>query len=345
MFRNPKSVLHSISLVLCLCLVHWKSKGDALQVAIIGTTGKLARRTIELLSQQGISCKCLLRHPLTITTSNHTEAAKSFSTSSDVASYLSTLPNVQMVPGDVQNTTSLQNLLQGCDAVLSLQGPSRPNPLKSIFPFLTSTKDPNHGYMVNYIGTQQLIHAIQTTKTVKRIVRITGNNEYPFNIFAIVINMLGYMAKGWNYESEALLRSSGLDYTIIRPGKLVDDDEIGKMNKGLKDNGGVMKITKVSYFQIAQLIQKCLEYDNCKKSTLTVMNLEDKKDDEMNTNSIGGIEDYSTLLALVKPDSRDFPSTLIERHKWGARLGFSILMLTLIGMFKAFTMILAFASR
>ena len=312
---------------------------SALQVAVIGTTGKLGRKTIQLLSQNNISCKCLLRHNLVQNSTSITEDS-----SAQVASYLNSLPNVQMIPGDLQDVKSLTNLFQDCDAVLSLQGPSRPNPIKSLLPFLVKQEDPNHGYMVNYIGTKNIIDAVKQTKSVKRIVRITGKNEQPFNIFAILINMLGYMAKGWNYESEALLRQSGLDYTIIRPGIMVDDDTIGLKNKGLKDNGQDMKVTKVSYLQIAQLVMGCLNYENCNKSTLTAMNKvvagrdvdpEEKEEDN------GGIEDYATLLSLVKPDSRDFPSSLIGLHKWGARFGFSVLILFCVGVMKGFMGILS----
>jgi len=37
-------------------------------------------------------------------------------------------------------------------------------------------------------------------------VRITGS-EKPWNIFSIIINGLGGMAKAWNYEGERLLRA------------------------------------------------------------------------------------------------------------------------------------------
>jgi hypothetical protein len=309
-----------------------------LQVAVIGATGKLGRKTIQLLSQNNISCKCLLRHnlPLTSSLSSSKPSLTNENDSSQVASYLSSLPNVQMIPGDLQDVKSLTNLFQDCDAVLSLQGPSRPNPIQSLVPFLTSQENPNHGYMVNYIGTKNIIDAIKQTNSVKRIVRITGKNEQPFNIFAILINMLGYMAKGWNYESEALLRQSGLDYTIIRPGVMMDDDTIGLKNKGLADNGADMKVTKVSYLQIAQLIVGCLEYDNCKKSTLTAMNMNIIEKDEENAggDNVYDVEDYSALLAMVKPDSREFPSSLIQLHKWGARLGFSVLVLFVAGFMK-----------
>lgn len=334
-------------------MIHWillnllVVSSSALQVAVIGTTGKLGRKTIQLLSQNNISCKCLLRHSLV----QNSTSIISTENSAQVASHLSSLPNVQMIPGDLQDVHSLTNLFQDCDAVLSLQGPSRPNPIKSLLPFLVKEEDPNHGYMVNYIGTKNIIDAVKQTKSVKRIVRITGKNEQPFNIFAILINMLGYMAKGWNYESEALLRESGLDYTIIRPGIMVDDDTIGLKNKkGLKDNGQDMKVTKVSYLQIAQLVMGCLNYENCNKSTLTAMNkevvVEQDVDPEKQEEMAGGIEDYTTLLSLVNPDSRNFPSTLIGLHKWGARLGFSVLVLSFIGVMKGFMGILSlFMSR
>lgn len=53
----------------------------------------------------------------------------------EIASVLSQVEHVEMVKGDITNQESILKLIQGCDAVLCLQGPIRPNPFKYLFHF------------------------------------------------------------------------------------------------------------------------------------------------------------------------------------------------------------------
>lgn len=233
----------------------------------------------------------------------------------EVAKYLNNLPNVEMIKGDITDKKSVNDLVQGCDAIMALQGPPKPNPITTLIPFLSDSSSKAHPYMISYIGIKNIIevvNAMDNTSGVKpHIIRITGNGEDPFSIFSILINMLGNMAKGWNYEGETLLRKSGLDYTIIRPGLLNGDYKEQKKARMLKDNGTSMKVSPVTYSQIAELCVDCLMYDNVKKSTLTVMNVDEFQ----------GEDEYGVLLKEVEKDSRYFPESLISEHRRGARLG------------------------
>ena len=154
--------------------------------------------------------------------------------------------------------------------------------------------------------------------------------------------MLSGIAKGWNYEGEQLLRTQPhtpgrnvVEYTIVRPGIMMqsirnssskDVDSGGGEGKvlGLKDNGGDMKVTPVSYDQIADLCIESLTYDNCARSTLTAMNVEEGTGER----AYAGL-----LLEGVTEDSRVFPVSLIRDHKMGARIGTTILIvfLTVVG--------------
>ena len=126
--------------------------------------------------------------------------------------------------------------------------------------------------------------------------------------------MLGNMAKGWNYEGEQLLRDSGLDYTIVRPGVMGRDDiPTGKL--ALVDNGQDLPVSSVTHSQIADLCVECLNYPNAARATLTAMNVEEGT----------GEDNYAPLLEKVNADTRVFPSTLLEEHKRGARIGSAVL--------------------
>ena len=318
--------------LLLLALTAAAAAAAALKVAVTGTTGKLGRRAIQLLSSRGIATRCLLRHPISAINNqpNHNISLPNDDTasSSAVASYLSRLPHVTMVYGDATNLQSCHDLVAGCDAILALHGPMRPPPLESIFRRLAETHFA-HSRSVNYVAVRNIIDACKASTTCRRIVRVTGKGEQPAQVFTVLINMLGHMAKGWNYEGEQLLRtgcssmeeddgSGGLEYTIVRPGVMRSDntnnDHELPPKEGvlaLADNGGDLPITSVSHAQIASLCVDCLNYPNTAQSTLTVMNVP----------SGTGEVSYAPLLAKVTKDTRYFPPTLIEQHKRAARVG------------------------
>lgn len=190
----------------------------------------------------------------------------------------------------------------------------KPPPIQSLFRLLPES-DPKHSKTVNYIAVHNLIDAVKESTTCKRIVRVTGKGEEPTSFFTVLINMLGNMAKAWNYEGEQLLRTSGVDYTIIRPGVMGRNDIPTNKVRALADNGQDLKVTAVTHSQIAELCCDCLDYSNAAKSTLAAMNVDEGL----------GEDSYAPLLAKVKADSREFPSTLLEEHKRGARNGAAIL--------------------
>ena len=160
-----------------------------------------------------------------------------------------------------------------------------------------------------------MIDVVKESKSCKRIVRVTGKGEEPTAFFTVLINMLGNMAKAWNYEGEQLLRTSGVDYTIIRPGVMGRNDIPTNKVRALADNGQDLKVTAVTHSQIAELCCDCLDYSNAAKTTLTAMNVDEGL----------GEDSYAPLLENVKADSREFPSTLLKEHKRGARNGAVIL--------------------
>lgn len=329
----PSSLRLSTVAILTVLSLLQMSPIIALQVAVIGTTGNIARETVELLSKSGIKTRCLLRHDIN-SVDISPKSPTNNSSSMEVAAYLNALPNVEMIMGDVTDKQSVNDLVQGCDAVMALQGPPKPNPITALIPFLSDPSSKSHPYMISYIGIKNVIEAVNAmddTAGVKpHIIRITGKGEDPFSFFSILINMLGNLAKGWNYEGETLLRKSGLDYTIIRPGILNGDYQEQKKARMLKDNGTNMKVSPVSYTQIAELCVDCLKYDNVRKSTLTVMNVDEFE----------GENEYGILLKDVQSDSRYFPESLISEHRSGARLGGFIVFVLSGGFLKGISSLL-----
>jgi NAD(P)-dependent dehydrogenase (short-subunit alcohol dehydrogenase family) len=296
---------------LLVCLIQTAlalSSINPAKVAVIGTTGRLGREAIQQLSKQGIGTRCLLRHDISsVTPPSSLDEAEN---SAEVAAYLSTLRGVEMVQGDVCNKDSLRSLVQDTNACLALYGPLVPKPFfKALFPVWFPESEPKHPKQVNYEGVKNLLQVLSDSPTCNRLVRITGKGETPWSIFSILINAFGGLAKGWNYEAEELIRTSAIDYTIIRPGimKVSVDEVVPKL--GFKDNGGDLKVSAVSYSQIADLSIQVTSRDNCQRSTVTAMNVQ--ADDG---------QDFLTL-DQIQPDTREFPVTLLAEHKKAARVG------------------------
>ena len=136
---------------------------------------------------------------------------------------------------------------------MALHGPVRPPPLQSLFRRLPEA-DPLHSKSVNYEAVKNLINAARKSDTCKRIVRVTGKGEEPYSFFSVLINMLGNMAKAWNYEGEELLREANdIDYTIVRPGVMTNESIDTSNRYALEDNGqGSLPVTAVTHSQIAR---------------------------------------------------------------------------------------------
>jgi NAD(P)H-binding len=360
------------------------------KVAVIGTTGRLGRQVVQQLSDMGISTIRCLQRPAAADDekSNSSDAAvvvvkslQDAQTSQQVASYLKTLPGVEMIAGDVTDIDSLRRLLvldsggDDCvDACFAVHGAGMPKPFyKGLFAPLLFNEDldPRHPKQVNYVGVQNILKVLQEcnnnnkkkkNKKVPRLVRITGKGEEPWSVFSILINALGGMAKAWNYEAEQLIRSTkpeDLDYTIIRPGIMKErleqeskDEETAATTTttttlGLRDNGGDLPVTAVSYAQIAQLAIHVATRDNCQRATLTAMNRilmpttsrrpsktnvdNDDQDDDDDDDDDAKVVVYQTI-DQVQPDTRTtFPTTLLHEHKRAARVGgIAIIVLTLL---------------
>jgi uncharacterized protein YbjT (DUF2867 family) len=275
------------------------------RVAVVGATGRLGREVVQKLSDQGIPTNILLRGKLP------SVPAPSFltkeCTKEDVTAYLAALPGVQVVQGDVTKKESLEELLTDCTACLAVFGATRKSKLSDLWDRDVENTDPSHAKQVNYQGVANLLEACKSSKKCKRIVRITGKGENPNSFFSVLINLLGSMAKAWNYQGELLLRGQqDVDYTIIRPGIMAEEaDANAKLT--LADDGADLPVSKIVYADIASLCIECLDYPNAARSTLTAMTTTTEEGD--GESSWGPL-----LLSKVQPDRREFPQDMLEQH-------------------------------
>lgn len=157
------------------------------------------------------------------------------------------LPGATLVEGDVRDREALLRALSGCDAVISALGTRKIQLVARV--------------TVHSEGTRTLVDAMRQSR-VRRLVCITGVGAgdsaghggfvYDWLIKPVLLRTI-YDDKD---RQEALVRSSGLDWIIVRPAVLTDGDVTGRTvaTINLQDiHGGSITRADVAAFVVAQV--------------------------------------------------------------------------------------------
>lgn len=157
-----------------------------MKALVAGATGETGRRIVQHLVRQDIPVKALVR---------------------DATAARSHLPTgVEIVVGDVLDRSSLDRAIADCTVLLCATG-ARPS------------LDPTGPYQVDYEGTKNLV-AVAKAHNIEHFVLVSSlcvsKFFHPLNLFWLVL--------WWKQQAEQVLIKSGLNYTIVRPGGLKNDD-------------------------------------------------------------------------------------------------------------------------
>jgi uncharacterized protein YbjT (DUF2867 family) len=157
-----------------------------MKVVVAGATGETGRRVVRSLVKRGIETRAMVR---------------------DRAQALTILPpEAEVVVGDVGDRASLAAAIAGCTMLICATG-ARPD------------LDPTGPYRVDFEGTKNLM-AIAQDHNIEHFVLVSSlcvsRFFHPLNLFWLVLY--------WKQQAEKALQSSGLTYTIVRPGGLRSED-------------------------------------------------------------------------------------------------------------------------
>jgi len=184
----------ALSLAASTAPTAWAADGKT--VAVAGATGKTGVPLVKILVAEGYTVRAMVR-----------DRAKA----GDLGA------GVEVVEADVTQPATLAAALKGADYVISTIGASSPKP-------------PNDPENVDYRGIASLADAAKAAG-VKHVVLMSSlgaGDENP----ATVLNRAFGMVLMWKGKGEQHLRDSGVPYTIVRPGGLVDC-EAGKSGLAL----------------------------------------------------------------------------------------------------------------
>lgn len=200
-----------------------------MNLLIIGGTGKTGRELIKQGLEQGHFITAIARKPRKLKYSHS---------------------NLKVLKGDVLRPESIKNAFQGQDAVLSALGHKR---------FFIKTT-------ILSEGTKNIINAMNRNG-IKRFVCITslGINDSRFRLglyytlFTIPVILFFYFLD--KSKQEKLIMSTDLDWTIVRPGQLINGKKRTVYKHGPKVGNFIL--TKfISRADVAHFMLKELETNN-----------------------------------------------------------------------------------
>ncbi|MBD2020377.1 SDR family oxidoreductase [Leptolyngbya sp. FACHB-36] len=190
-----------------------------MKALVAGATGQTGRRIVQELVKRGIAVRALVRDA---------EAARSM------------LPTeAELVVGDVLQPATLTAALKDCTVLLCATG-AKPG------------FDPTGPYKVDYEGTQNLVDAAKTAG-IEHFVLVTSlctsQFFHPLNLFFLILV--------WKKRAEEYLQQSGLTYTIVRPGGLLNDENADSVVMSGADtlSDGRIPRTKVAQTCVEALFQ------------------------------------------------------------------------------------------
>ncbi|MGH7998580.1 MAG: SDR family oxidoreductase [Brasilonema sp.] len=157
-----------------------------MKALVAGATGETGRRIVQELIARNIPVRALVR---------------------DVQKARSILgTDTELVMGDVFKPESLSAALEDCTVLLCATG------AKPSF-------DPTGPYKVDYEGTKNLVDAAKA-KGIEHFVLVSSLAAsrffHPLNLFWLILY--------WKKQAEEYIQKSGLNYTIVRPGGLKNEN-------------------------------------------------------------------------------------------------------------------------
>ncbi|MGV2827324.1 SDR family oxidoreductase [Myxosarcina sp. GI1(2024)] len=157
-----------------------------MRALVVGATGQTGRHIVRELVNKNIPVRALVRN---------LEKAREILP-----------PESESVVGDVLKPETIDRALNDCSVLLCATGAS-------------PSLDPTGPYKIDYQGTKNLIDAAKAHQ-IEHFVIVSSicasKFFHPLNLFWLVLY--------WKKQAEEYLQNSGLNYTIVRPGGLKNED-------------------------------------------------------------------------------------------------------------------------
>jgi putative NADH-flavin reductase len=195
-----------------------------MKLAIFGATGKTGKHVVAQALAAGHEVVALAREPSKLSQAHE---------------------HLKVTQGDVRDAAKVESVVVGCDAVISVLGPTTNAP-----DFQVTT------------GTQNILAAMQQ-HGVRRLVIAAGAgvrdpNDQPKLIdkfFGGLVKLLSRNAYEDMVRVVALVRASDVDWTVVRVPRLLDTPAQGNVRVGYvgKDSGTQLSRAAMASFMLKQV--------------------------------------------------------------------------------------------
>lgn len=195
------------------------------KIAILGANGKAGKILVNEALEKGYQVKILTRN------STNTEKINK---------------NIETIIGDARNFSTIQDLLQGCSAVINAVGQPK-----------------NESYIFSTV-TKHILEAMKESK-IKRYILISGGSLNVTGDQKGIINKIGatlfklFLPKMMQdkYKELQIIQNSGVDWTIVRLPFVIEGTGIGSIKESLVDMPGI----KIQNGDIAPFVIKQINSD------------------------------------------------------------------------------------
>lgn len=190
-----------------------------MHIALFGATGGTGRQVLDQALAQGYTVSALVRDP----------------------SKLAEQTGLTLVVGDVLDQSATTRCIQGADAVICILGSH-------------GSREP-----IEAIGTRTILEGMREAGA-RRLVAVTslgvGDSREQINwAFRMIMDLTLKPIMMAKEEQERLIKTSGLDWTIVRPGGLTDGPRTGayRFGRDRSIKGGRISRADVADFVLRQL--------------------------------------------------------------------------------------------
>ena len=192
------------------------------KIALIGATGKVGKPLLKQLLDRGYLVKSLIRKP---------------------QSYSVTHPSLEIIAGDVKDLETVIELVKGCDAVISVIGQRKDEPL------ISSLAASN---LIHAMGREQISRYIFLTGLTQDM---PGDQKGPASQKGTVWMKQQFPIVVADKEKAVeLLQESNIDWTIVRLPWIEETEEKKKLLVDLRDcPGEKVSTTGLAAFLIEQI--------------------------------------------------------------------------------------------
>ena len=221
-------------------------------VLVAGATGQTGRLIVTELLANGYDVRALVRDP-----------AKARQTLGD---------RIEIVQGDVKDPASLAAAITGTDAVISAIG-------------ARAATGPERPEMIDYEGVKNLVAAAVAARSQQFVlVSSRGVTQADNSLNKVFGNVLI-----WKLKGEDALRASGVPYTIVRPGGLVNAAG-GDKDIVLEQGDAVSAQSTITRADVARICVEALKFPEARNRTF-----------EVSARAGAKVSDWRAKFAALKP--------------------------------------------